>query len=134
MSKTVSISRDQQATQRSPEEASRELYDCIIAVNASMQVLAKLYPGATLLTGIIRGEPCTTVAFTTSREGDHFALSAMNAARSLARVMVNFPPELQDVFGLELKLAQELRSLEHDKEVAVQAALRAVRAEKTHSD
>jgi hypothetical protein len=125
MNEVISIRRDQQAMQRSPEEAIRELHDCIIAVNASMEVLAQLYPGATLLAGVVRGEPCTTVAFTTSQEGDHFTLGAMNAARGLARVVASFLPELQDVFAIELKYAAETRQIRRDMEVAVQAALRA---------
>lgn len=130
MSKVIPISHDQPATQRSPEEAIRELHDCLAATNTSMQALAKMFPGATLLTGIIRGEPCITVAFTTSREADHFSRCCLNATESLARVMVSMLPDLQDIFALELKCAKELRQLEHDVKVAGDAAVRAVRAEK----
>lgn len=130
MSKIVSISHDQQAKQRSPEEAIKELHETLAAVNASMAALGKMFPNTTVLAGFKNGEPCLTLAFSRSNEADHFSPCALNATQGVARVMLTMLPDLQDMFLLELKCAKEIRSLEHDMEVAVEAALRAA---KTHS-
>jgi hypothetical protein len=117
---------------RDPEAAIHELHDCIAAVNASMAALAKLFPGVTAMAGFIRGEPCTTLAFSSSREADHFTLGAMNATKSLARIAISLLPELQDVFAIELKYAAEERRLKAQIEAVTAAAIRAA-GEGTHS-
>ncbi|MGA7312636.1 MAG: hypothetical protein WBX22_01575 [Silvibacterium sp.] len=118
---------------RDPEAAIKELHDCLIAVNATMQVLAKMFPGTTLITGFGLGQPCSTLAFARSREADHFSPSAMDAAKTLARIVVAMLPELQEVFLIELQGAAEIRQIRAEMEQARAEALRAA-AEGTGSD
>jgi hypothetical protein len=108
--------------QRSPEEAIRELHAAISTANACMEALAVMHPGATLLAGIICGQPCNVLAFSRSREADHFTPGAMQAAHRLARIVADLPNELGDAFQLEINYARERRRLEAETEQALRAA------------
>jgi len=125
MPKVISIDPVERTVRRDPEEALKELHAAITAVNASMAALAKMFPGVTAMAGFVRGEPCWTVAFAASREADHFTPSAMDATKSLARIVVSLLPELQEVFEIELQRAREIRRIRAEMEAAAAAALRA---------
>lgn len=120
--KITATSRDGQQDrimQRDPAEALRELHDCIAAVNASMQALAAMYPGCTILTGFDSGQPCSTLALARAADGDHFTAGALDSAKALAKIAAALPSGLAYQFEIEVRQAREA---EEEKTAALAAA------------
>ena len=111
---------------RHPAQAVEELHAAIVAVGACMEAVAKLFPGTTALAGIADGKPLGVLAFTRSREFNHFTPGAMDAARRLAQIVADLPDELlADAFRIMLRHAQERNRLLAEMEQARATALAA---------
>jgi hypothetical protein len=121
----------EQIAQRGPEEAVRELHAAIIAINATMAALAKMFPDTTAIAGIDRGQPCGALAFARSAEFHHFTPGAMDRAKGLASIVASLPHELRNVFEIEARTAREISKLLAE-EKARAAALAA--ADETRSE
>jgi hypothetical protein len=137
MANLISSSRDDRTPdrieQRDPDKAIRELHDCIVAMNATVEALAKMFPGVTAMAGIDHGQPLAALAYATSTESCHLTFEAMANAQRLAKIVASLPDDLlQEAFRIELSTAQEIKRLLAQAEEARAAALAA--AEKPATD